>query len=185
MTNSLTDMDIPTLLKQTRAKGANPGGGAILILISNLAINLILMMDKNDWGDKQKLADVSRETILKISDGLSISMQDDVDNFDLLMKAYKNGSINDQHYIDASKPLLDMIDINLEAMEVLGFYLRYGKKTTLTDGQIANDLLKTASLAALPTIKLNLGQFRDEEFIKEKIEKLYQKNKLLIERRNK
>lgn len=185
MTNSLIEMDIPTLLKQTRAKGANPGGGAILILISNLAINLILMMDKNDWNERQKLADVSRETIIKFSDRLSISMQDDVDYFDLLMKAYKDGSINDQHYIDASKSLLDMIDINLEAMEVLSFYLRYGKKTTLTDGQIANDLLKTASLAALPTIKLNLGQFREEESIREKIENLYKKNKLIIERRNK
>lgn len=185
MTNSLIDMDITTLIKHTRAKEANPGGGAILILISNLAINLILMMDKNDWGDQEKLADVSRETILKLSDRLSILMQDDVDYFALLMEAYKDGSINDQHYIDASKPLLDMIDINIEAMEVLGFFLRYGKKTTLTDGQIANDLLKTAILSALPTIKLNLGQFREEESIREKIEKLFQKNKLIIERRNK
>lgn len=178
-------MDIPTLIKQTRAKESNPGGGAILILISNLAINLTLMMDKNDWGDQEILADVSRETVLKLSDRLSILMQDDVHYFALLMEAYKNGSINDQHYIDASKPLLDMIDINIEAMEILGFYLRYGKKTTLTDGQIANDLLKTASLSALPTIKLNLGQFREEESIREKVEKLFQKNKLIIERRNK
>ena len=178
-------MDIPTLLKQTRSKEANPGGGAILILISNLAINLILMMDRSDWGERQELAGVSRETIVHLSDRLSILMQEDVDYFALLMKAYKEGSINDQHYIDATKSLLDMIDINLEAMEVLGFYLRYGKKTTLTDGQIANDLLKTASLSALPTIKLNLGQFREEESMREKIEKIFDKNKLIIERRNK
>ena len=187
MTNlqKLIDMDIPTLIKQTRAKEANPGGGAILILISNLAINLILMMDKNDWGEYKELADVSHETILKSSDKLSILMQDDVDNFDLLMKAYKNESISDQHYIDASRPLLDMIDINRQALEVLAFYLTYGKKATLTDGEIANDLLRTASLAGLPTIKINLGQFKEEEVIKEKIENLYQKNKLIIERRNK
>ena len=186
MTNlqKLIDMDIPTLIKQTRAKEANPGGGAILILISNLAINLILMMDKNDWGEYKELADVSHETILKSSDKLSILMQDDVDYFTLLMEAYKDGSINDLHYIDASRPLLDMIDINRQALEVLAFYLTNGKKATLTDGEIANDLLKTASLAALPTIKLNLGNFK-EEVIKEKIEELYQKNKLIIERRNK
>lgn len=187
MTNlqKLIDMDIPTLIKQTRAKEANPGGGAILILISNLAINLMLMMDKNDWREYKELADVSHETILKSSDKLSILMQDDVDNFDLLMKAYKDGSINDQNYVDASRPLLDMIDINRQALEVLAFYLTYGKKSTLTDGQIANDLLRTASLAGLPTIKINLGQFKEEEVIKEKIENLYQKNKLIIERRNK
>lgn len=187
MTNlqKLIDMDIPTLIKQTRTKEANPGGGAILILISNLAINLVLMMDKNDWGEYKELADVSHETILKSSDKLSILMQDDVDNFDNLMKAYKDGSINDQHYIDASRPLLDMIEINLDAMDVLGFYLGYGKKSTITDGQIANDLLRSTSLAGLPTIKINLGQFKEEEVIKERIEKLYQKNKLIIERRNK
>ena len=101
------------------------------------------------------------------------------------MKAYKDGSLNDQNYMDASRPLIDMIDINLESIDVLGFYLSYGKKSTLTDGQIANDLLRTTTLAALPTIKLNLGQFEEEDSIREKIENLYHKNKLIIERRNK
>lgn len=181
----LIDMDITTLIEQTRAKEANPGGGAILILISNLAINLMLMMDKNDWGEYKELAYVSHETILKSSDKLSILMQEDVDKFELLMKAYKDGSLNDQNYMDASRPLIDMIDINLESIDVLGFYLSYGKKSTLTDGQIANDLLRTTSLAALPTIKLNLGQFEEEDSIREKIENFYHKNKLIIERRNK
>ena len=68
----LIDMDVATLISQSRKANANPGGGAILILISNLAINLCLMMDKDDFGNLSEKANVSRETLLHISKQLSL-----------------------------------------------------------------------------------------------------------------
>ena len=182
----LNDMDLPTLIKQTRAKEANPGGGAILILVSNLAINLMLMMDKNEWGRHKNQADVSHETIVRFSDELSILMQDDVDYFKTLMVNYKCASKED--FINANKSLLSMIDINIKAMDILSFYLENGKKATLTDGEIANDLLKTANLASLSTIKINMDSINANisyKSIESATESLYKKNKLIIERRNK
>ena len=182
----IIDMDLPTLIKQTRAKEANPGGGAILILVSNLAINLMLMMDKNEWGQYKNQARVSRETILKLSDELSKLMQDDVDYFQTLMVNYKCASKED--FINASKSLLSMLDINIKAMDILSFYLKNGKKATLTDGEIANDLLKTANLASLSTIRINMDRINANisyDSIESSTELLYKKNKLLIERRNK
>lgn len=179
-------MGVKTLIEQTRAKGANPGGGAILILISNLAINLMLMMDKKDWEEYKEIANVSRETILNFSSELSILMQDDVDNFDKLMKAYKNGKANEGDFLKASESLLTMIDINLKSLEILGFYLESGKKSILSDAQVSNELLRTANLAALPIIKVNIGDDGiDYESIEVSTNDLYKKNKLIIERRNK
>lgn len=190
MTNSqkLINMDIQTLIEQTRAKDANPGGGALLILISNLAINLMLMMDKNNWNDYEDMANVSRETILDISKQYSILMQDDVDNFNELMIAYKKNLTSKDHFLKAAKPLLLMTENNLKAMEILSFYLDHGKKSTLTDGEITNQLLKTANESAIPTIKINIeatGDKKDYDSIINKTNELYQKNKLIIEGRKK
>ena len=190
MTNSqkLIEMEVKTLIHQTRAKEANPGGGAILILVSNLAINLMLMMDKNNWGVLEDKANVSRETILKISYKYSNLMQDDVDYFNELMDAYKNKLTCKDHFINACKSLEAMLGDNLKALEILAFYLEFGKKSTLTDGEIANELLRTSSISAIPTININLNEAEiDKDYCStiDRINELYQRNKLLIERRNK
>ena len=188
MTSSqkLINMNIATLIEQTRAKDANPGGGSLLILISNLAINLTLMMDKNDWDKYGAKASVSRETLLKLSNQLKNLMQDDVDNFKSLMRDLKNKEVNEDSYKRAADPLIKMVASNIEALEVLNFYLEHGKRSTLSDGQIANDLLKTTTLASIPTIRLNMDMTEgtiDYENIESKTKALYEANKLAIERR--
>lgn len=184
----LIEMDVDTLLEQTRSKEANPGGGAVLILTASLALNLMLMMDKDDFGEKNEQAVVSRETIMGLADLYKDLMQADVDEFNKLMTALKSDEINDEHYIAASRPLLKLVEHNQEAMRILSFYLLYGKKATLSDGQIANDLLRQTALSALPTIKLNLDNTPislDYNHIEKTIENLYQANNEIIEERKK
>ncbi len=191
MTNykkKLSTFDLETLLKQTRKSDANPGGGAILIIISNLALNLILMMDRKSWKEKKDQAEINKEEILKLSESLSLNAQDDVDNFAYLMEKIIEGQALEKDYYNASKPLLTMIDTNIKALEILKFYLEYGKISTITDGQIANDILKQTIISALPTIKLNLENF-DEKIDLDKYinlaNKLHKENTKIIERRKK
>lgn len=191
MTNykkKLSTFDLETLLKQTRKSDANPGGGAILIIISNLALNLILMMDRKSWKEKKDQAEINKEEILKLSESLSLNAQDDVDNFAFLMEKIIEGQALEKDYYNASKPLLTMIDTNIEALEILKFYLEYGKISTITDGQIANDILKQTIISALPTIKLNLENF-DEKIDLDKYinlaNNLHMENTKIIERRKK
>lgn len=191
MTNykkKLSTFDLETLLKQTRKSDANPGGGAILIIISNLALNLILMMDRKSWKEKKDQAEINKEEILKLSESLSLNAQDDVDNFAYLMEKIIEGQALEKDYYNASKPLLTMIDTNIKALEILRFYLEFGKISTITDGQIANDILKQTIISALPTIKLNLENF-DEKIDLDKYinlaNKLHKENTKIIERRKK
>lgn len=191
MTNykkKLSTFDLETLLKQTRKSDANPGGGAILIIISNLALNLILMMDRKSWKEKKDQAEINKEEILKLSESLSLNAQDDVDNFAFLMEKIIEGQALEKDYYNASKPLLTMIDTNIKALEILKFYLEFGKISTITDGQIANDILKQTIISALPTIKLNLENF-DEKIDLDKYinlaNKLHKENTKIIERRKK
>lgn len=185
---NLSSFDLETLLKQTRKSDANPGGGAILIIISNLALNLMLMMDRKSWVDQKDQAETNKGEILKLSESLSSNAQSDVDNFAILMDKIKNNEASKEDYFMASKPLLTMIDTNIKALEILKFYLEFGKNSTITDGQIANDILKQTIISALPTIKLNLENF-DEKIDLDKYinlaNKLYEENKEIIERRKK
>lgn len=183
---NLSDMDLSRLILQTREPVANPGGGAILILTSNLAINLSLMMDKKDYLDKNKEANVSRETLLNISEEYEKLMQDDVEYFNKLMDSIKAKSDIEEDYINAAKPLINMVDKNLEALGHINFFIKNGKKSTSTDGQIANDLLYQATISAFPTIKLNLAKTNYKFDYKQKenqVNKLYKKNLETFERR--
>lgn len=182
----LIDMDVSKLIYQTRQADANPGGGATLILVSNLAINLGLMMDKKNFKDLEKDANVSRETLLKISKEYENYMQDDVDEFNNLMDNIKEKSASEDDYIRAATPLLKMVEKNIVALDKLSFFLENGKKSTLTDGEIANDLLYQALISSLPTIKLNLDMTRESFNLaskKDETNKLYIKNQQIIERR--
>lgn len=184
----LIDMDLSTLISQTRKANANPGGGALLILISNLAINLMLMMDKKNWGELENKANVSRETIIDHSKKLEELMQADVDSFDYLMKNFKSNCARQQDYIEAANPLISMVDISLDCLDILSFYLLNGKKSTLTDGEISNNLLKECILSSIPTININMentDENIDYDEIKSKTYNLYKKNKEIIERREK
>lgn len=182
----LIDMDVAKLIYQTRQADANPGGGATLILVSNLAINLGLMMDKKDFKELENEADVSRETLLKISKDYESYMQDDVDEFNKLMDNINEKSASEDDYIRAATPLLKMVEKNIVALDKLSFFLENGKKSTLTDGEIANDLLYQALISSLPTIKLNLDMTRESFNLaskKDEANKLYIKNQQIIERR--
>ena len=182
----LIDMDVAKLIYQTRQADANPGGGATLILVSNLAINLGLMMDKKDFRDLEKNANVSRETLLKISKEYENYMQDDVDEFNNLMDNIKEKSASEDDYLKAATPLLKMVEKNIVALDKLSFFLENGKKSTLTDGEIANDLLYQTLISSLPTIKLNLDMTRESFNLarkKDEANKLYIKNQQIIERR--
>ena len=104
------------------------------------------------------------------------------------MEKIIEGQALEKDYYNASKPLLTMIDTNIKALEILKFYLEYGKISTITDGQIANDILKQTIISALPTIKLNLENF-DEKIDLDKYinlaNNLHMENTKIIERRKK
>lgn len=60
------------------------------------------------------------------------------------------------------------------------------KKSTLTDGEIANNLLREAIFSAFSTIDVNIKNTNvciDYEQIKKQALELYEKNKKIIERR--
>ncbi|WP_311491462.1 cyclodeaminase/cyclohydrolase family protein [uncultured Anaerococcus sp.] len=183
----INDLRVGELIEETRKVNAKPGGGAIVILSANLAVNLGLMLDKNDWGELGNEAREKRKVMEEISDLLSKCADEDIYYANLLIDQYKNkGPIDEKFFIDASKPQIRLNTLALKALELLGFFLDFGKASTLADGEIANEMLYNAIKLSLPTLKANLNETNYKYNIDEVLDeayKLYQNNRNIIERR--
>lgn len=183
----LNELKVGELLEETRGLHARPGGGAISILTANLAVNLILMMDKKNFKGLEKEAEANRRVLKEISDLLTKCADEDIYYADILVNEFKKkGQVDKNVLIDALRPQIRLNTLSIRAMEVMAFFLEYGKKSTLADGEIANELIYSAIKASEPTIKMNLKdtnyRYNLEEVLKE-AERLYQNNISIIERR--
>lgn len=189
----MINFTVAKLIEQTRKKNANPGGGALVSLIGNLGINLMLMMDRKVYKEEnlEKEATKIRAKLLKISKRLEEVMQEDIDNVDILLKAYKHRGTKEEiqkKTIDAIMPPLETIRLILEAMEISEFILKNGKKETISDGQIASRLMKEAVISSIINIEINqkhIDYTFDKEGIIDKCESLYKRNEEIIKGRNK
>lgn len=187
----MIDFTVEELIKQTRRKDANPGGGALVSLIGNLAINLLLMMDKKDYGDENldKEAKKHRTELLAISKRLEEVMQEDIDNISSLLEAYKNNEDKkslEKKTLKAIEPPKNTIDLVLRAMEVSSFFLENGKLSTISDGEIGLRLMREAVMSSIINIEINQKQVFyefDKKAVIEKCQKLYDSRKRIIEGR--
>lgn len=167
----IVDMSVERLLTEIKNMRPNPGGGAVVILVANMAVNLINMM-----------GDVSCETY--ISERLTELIQEDVDATKKLIAEIKKKNFEEKYFIEAARPQIEMVDISLKALGQFSDILLRGKN--ISDGIIANNLLKEAIKSAIPTIEVNLKyteEIYDYESVLEKCENLYQTNVEIIEGR--
>lgn len=187
----MSDFSVSHLIEQTREKSANPGGGAIVTLVGNLAVNLLLMMDKKNYHDLNHLADKKRKNLLKISDNLKLIMQDDIDSVSEMLTAYRKNMSKEEienSLIKCIQAPAKTIEMLLEALDQASFFLENGKNETLSDGEISNRLMKEAIYSSIINIEINqkfvFYEF-DKEYIINKCDSLYIKNQKIIERRKK
>ena len=180
-------LSVGKLIEETRQIHARPGGGAISIFTANLAVNLSLMLNKNEWGDLKDKADDHYEEMIHISDLLSKCADEDVYYANVLVDQFKKKApIDEKYFIDAARPQIRLNTLALRAMEIMAFFLENGKKLTLADGEIANELIYGAIKASVPILEINLKDTNykyDIGKVLKEAEKLYHNNRNIIERR--
>lgn len=183
----INELSVGKLIEETREIHARPGGGAIAILTANLGVNLALMLNKKEWGDLKAEAQEFYKEMIHISDLLTKCADEDIYYANILVGEFsKKGPIDEKYFIDAARPQVRLNTLALKAMEILAFYLENGKKTTLADGDVANELIYGAIKASVPTLEMNLKntnyKYNIGDVLKE-AEKLYYNNRNIIERR--
>lgn len=189
----MIDFTVAKLIKESRKRTANPGGGALVSLVGNLGLNILLMMDKKDYEDfdlNQKSRE-SKNKLLAISKKLEDLMQEDIDMVGILLKAYKDGEdrkLIEKKTLAAIRPPRQTIDLMFEAMEIASFFLEYGSIIAISDGEIGLRLMREALMSSIINIEINqklVSYDFDKKAIIEKCQILYNKNQEIIERRKK
>jgi len=164
-----------------------PGGGAVAGLVSALSGSLNSMVYSLTVG-KKKYNELTQEKKVLISEFRGKSelfikrslelMDEDRDNFMLLMESYKLPQNNEEdklfrknkireNTIKAMEAPLALGRESLEFYENLKVMKKYGNKMLLSDLSIAAILLHSSIESSVINIKVNLNSLRQEEFFEE------------------
>lgn len=178
------DMKTMTLSEFTQriaGKESVPGGGSVAALAGAIAAALSAMVasltiDKKGYEQHRpemlnlfEKADALRERLL---DGI----QRDCTSFDAYITALSlpketepqkqaRSTALQQALKDASAVPLEVAQTALEIMPLAKLAVQYGNTNAVTDGVISAMMARTAVLAALCNVKINLGSIKDTDYV--------------------
>ncbi len=179
----LKDLTITEFLEQTASSEPLPGGGCTAALNAALAASLTEMVANLTIGRKEfEAVDEEMQQIAQAAADLRKKLQNDIDNdaqayqevlaaFKLPKntgdeKAQRSNAIQQAFKIAATVPLGVARDaINL--MDLAARAIKDGNPNAVTDGAVGVLAARTAALAAIYNVKINLSAIKDKAFVAE------------------
>jgi len=179
----LVDNKITEYLDKAAAGTAVPGGGSVAALNAALAAGLTEMVANLTVGKKgyaaveeemQALAAMARQ----LRNKLTKAIDRDADAYTEVMAAYKlpkttadEIALRNQKIQYAIKHAalvpLEVARDALAVIELADTAIHKGNKNAASDGAVAAMNARTAALAAIYNVKINLGSLEDERFVQE------------------
>jgi len=178
----LTDLKITGYLDKAAAATAVPGGGSVAALNAALAAALTEMVANLTIGKKgyeaveAQMRAITRNA-LKLKKRLIEAVDRDADAYSEVMAAFRlpkatavektarNREIQ-KAFKHAARVPLEVARDAVKVLELAGSAVRIGNKNAATDGAVAAMNARTAALAALYNVKINLTSIKDDEFVK-------------------
>jgi len=177
----LVNRKITEYLAKAAAGTAVPGGGSVAALNGALAAGLTEMVANLTVGkkgyeaveeDMKALADKASQ----LRNTLTAAIDQDADAYTEVMAAYKlpkttdeETSLRKQKIQDAIKhAALVPLEVARDALAVIdlaGSAIRKGNKNATSDGAVAAMNARTAALAAIYNVKINLSSIQDNSFV--------------------
>ena len=196
----LVDNSILEYLNRASAGTAVPGGGSVAALNGALAAGLTEMVANLTVGKKGYEA-VGGEMIrlaeqaLQLRDRLTAAIDKDADAYTEVMAAYrlpkstdKEKALRKQKIEDAIKQAaLVPLEVGRDALAVIelaGQAIRRGNKNAASDGAVAVMNARTAALAAIYNVRINLGSIHDENFVKKLTAEVDQLHEAVVKKEN-
>jgi len=177
----LVDHKITEYLEKAAAGTAVPGGGSVAALNAALAAGLTEMVANLTVG-KKGYETVEEEMIAlaekasQLRKKLTVAIDQDADAYTAVMAAYKlpratdeETAVRKQKIQDAIKHAalvpLEVARDALAVIELSGQAIRKGNKNAASDGAVAAMNARTAALAAIYNVKINLSSIDDDRFV--------------------
>ena len=196
----LVDDKITEYLAKAAAGTAVPGGGSVAALNGALAAGLTEMVANLTVGkkgyeaveeDMKALADKASQ----LRNKLTAAIDQDADAYTEVMAAYKlpkttdeETSLRKQKIEDAIKhAALVPLEVARDALAVIdlaGSAIRKGNKNAASDGAVAAMNARTAALAAIYNVKINLSSIQDDSFVEKLAQEAEELQTQVVKREN-
>ena len=178
----LVNLKITQYLAKAAAGTAVPGGGSVAALNASLAAALTEMVANLTIGKKgyeaveEEMRDIARETSA-LREKLTAAIDRDAEAYSEVMAAFKLPRATDpekklrkleiqQAFKHAALVPLEVANHAVQVIDLAGRAVASGNRNAVTDGVVAAMNARTAALAALYNVKMNLVSIADDEFVK-------------------
>ena len=179
----LKDLTISEFLEQTASAEPLPGGGCTAALSAALAAGLTEMVANLTIGRKEfQAVEDEMKKIAHAAADLRKKLQNDIDNdaqaYREVLAAFKlpkntdgekkqRSSAIQQAFKTAATVPLGVARDALKIMDLASRAISQGNQNALSDGAVGVLASRTAALAALYNVKINLSAVRDPGFVEE------------------
>ena len=177
----LANLKITEYLEKAAEGTAVPGGGSVAALNASLAASLIEMVANLTIGKKgyeavaEEMNDIVSETN-GLREKLTAAIDRDAEAYSEVMAAFKLPKATAQEkelrkqeiqraFKHAAMVPLEVASQAVKVINLAGRAIAGGNKNAITDGVVAAMNARTAALAALYNVKINLGSIEDDEFV--------------------
>ena len=178
----LANLKITEYLEKAAAGTAVPGGGSVAALNASLAAGLTEMVANLTFGKKGyeavagEMSDISARAA-ELREKLTAFIDRDAEAYSAVMAAFKLPKATDPEkelrkqeiqkaFKQAALVPLEVANDAVKVIDLAGRAIDSGNKNAVTDGVVAAMNARTAALAALYNVKINLGSIEDDEFVK-------------------
>ena len=178
----LANLKITEYLDKAAAGTAVPGGGSVAALNASLAAGLTAMVANLTIGKKgyeaveQEMKDIAGKAA-ELREKLTVAIDRDAEAYSEVMAAFKLPKATDQEkelrkleiqkaFKHAALVPLEVANNAVKVINLAGRAVGSGNKKAVTDGIVAAMNARTAALAALYNVKINLSSIEDDEFVK-------------------
>jgi formiminotetrahydrofolate cyclodeaminase len=177
----LANLKITEYLAKAAEGTAVPGGGSVAALNASLAASLIEMVANLTIGKKgyeavaEEMNDIVAETN-ELRKKLTAAIDRDAEAYSEVMAAFKLPKSTGQEkefrkqeiqraFKHAALVPMGVADQAVKLIDLAGRAIAGGNKNAVTDGVVAAMNARTAALAALYNVKINLGSIEDDEWV--------------------
>ncbi len=177
----LSDLELKAFLAKTASGSPVPGGGSIAALSASISASLIEMVANLTIGKKgyekteEKMTDMA-DKAYRYREKFVTDIDRDADAYQQVLAAYGLPSASEDEKAIRKKSIqkalkgaclvpLGVATDTFKLMEMAKAIVEEGNKNALTDGAVAVMMAKTAVLAAIYNVKINLISIKDEAFI--------------------
>ena len=177
----MKNLTIEKFMELTASKNAVPGGGSVAALCGGLSAALVEMVANLTIGNKkypdaeENLKEV-REKATILHKKLLDYIEKDSEAYMLVMNAYKMPKYTEDEKMARADVIqtalkqaavipMEIASMACRVIELSKEVVEHGNKNAVTDGMVSAMLARTATLAALLNVRINLGSIKDTVFV--------------------